>query len=304
MDNIVVSVICLAYNHEEYIEDALKGFAMQETQFPFEVIVHDDASTDGTANIIKKYEKKYPDLIKAIYQSNNQFSQKVSILRTFVYPIIRGNYIAFCEGDDYWTDPHKLQKQIEILNKHPEINACAHKTMILYDNKPEGYIAPRNIDCIIPVEDVIYGGGGFFSTNSMVYRTTSIINVSPMQKIIQLDYVNQIQGALYNGIIYLDDCMSAYRKLIKNSWTSRMSADIEKQKRHMERIEEMLYVLDDYTDKKYTNIINKKIRRNRFDLLETVGDYKSMLQKQYRDLLRDRSIKSIIRIYLKALIQR
>lgn len=115
----LVSICCITYNHEKYIRDAIESFLMQETDFPFEIIIHDDASTDKTAEIIREYERKYPELIKPIYQTENQYSKglRVSLL---TYKKAKGKYIAFCEGDDYWTDPLKLQKQVTFLEKNPD----------------------------------------------------------------------------------------------------------------------------------------------------------------------------------------
>lgn len=120
----LVSVMCLAYNHEKYIEDALKGFLIQETDFPFEVLIHDDASTDRTADIIREYEKKYPHIIKPIYQKENQYSLGIKPTWRYNYPRANGQYIAFCEGDDYWVDEKKLQKQVDFMKKNPEYVIC------------------------------------------------------------------------------------------------------------------------------------------------------------------------------------
>ena len=107
-DGIVVSVYCLAYNHEQYIRDALEGFVRQKTNFRYEVLVHDDASTDNTPAIIREYAQKYPDIIKPIFQTENQYSKGVKILPEIIHPKSSGRYIAFCEGDDYWCDENKL----------------------------------------------------------------------------------------------------------------------------------------------------------------------------------------------------
>ena len=120
LDTPLVSICSITYNHEPYIRQCLDGFMMQKTNFPFEVIIHDDASTDKTADIIREYEAKYPDIVKPIYQKENQYSKGVEICGTYVYPKARGKYIAVCEGDDYWTDPYKLQKQVDFLEGHPE----------------------------------------------------------------------------------------------------------------------------------------------------------------------------------------
>jgi len=103
---------------------------MQKTTFAFEVLIHDDASTDGTADIIREYEKKYPDIIKPIYQTENQYSKGIKNTLTYQFPRAKGKYIAFCEGDDYWTDPYKLQKQADFLEANPEYNLCSHRFKI------------------------------------------------------------------------------------------------------------------------------------------------------------------------------
>ena len=114
---------CITYNHELYIRDALEGFLMQETDFPFVVIIHDDASTDGTAKLIREYEEKYPDIIMPIYEHENQYSKRNGTLGAIINTACKktgAKYMALCEGDDYWTDPLKLQKQVDFLETHPE----------------------------------------------------------------------------------------------------------------------------------------------------------------------------------------
>ena len=118
---IIVTVRCAAYNHAPYIRQCLEGFVMQKTDFRFEVIVHDDASTDGTTDIIREYVAKYPYIIKPIYETENQYSKHDGSLRRIMDAHTRGKYIALCEGDDYWIDPYKLQKQVDFLYSHPEV---------------------------------------------------------------------------------------------------------------------------------------------------------------------------------------
>lgn len=120
----LVSISCIAYNHEKYIRDAIEGFLMQKTTFPFEILIHDDASTDSTAEIIREYEKKHPNLIFPVYQTENQYSKGVMISPKFNWPRARGKYIALCEGDDYWTDRNKLQKQVDFLEENEEYALC------------------------------------------------------------------------------------------------------------------------------------------------------------------------------------
>lgn len=134
----LVSVCCITYNHEPYIVQALNGFLMQKTSFPFEVLIHDDASTDRTADIIREYEKKFPKIIKPIYQKENQYSKgNRAILASFVYPRAKGKYIALCEGDDYWIDENKLQKQVDFLEKNPEYGMCFHDAVVVNELENE-----------------------------------------------------------------------------------------------------------------------------------------------------------------------
>lgn len=123
----LVSISCTTYNHAPFIRQCLDGFVIQKTLFPFEILIHDDASTDGTQDIIAEYEKKYPDIIKPIYQQDNQYSKGIPIGVTFNFPRAHGKYIAMCEGDDYWTDPLKLQKQVDFLESHPDYVMCSHR---------------------------------------------------------------------------------------------------------------------------------------------------------------------------------
>jgi glycosyltransferase involved in cell wall biosynthesis len=117
---VLATVCCIAYNQESYVGEAIDSFLSQETEFPFEIIVHDDASTDGTAEVILGYAKRYPRLIRTIIQTENQYSKGGLINPRFVFPKAAGKYLAICEGDDYWTDKTKLQKQVTFLENNPE----------------------------------------------------------------------------------------------------------------------------------------------------------------------------------------
>lgn len=126
MSECKVSICCLAYNHEKYIRQALDSMLNQETNFNYEIIVIEDCSTDGTRDIVREYMEKYPDKVRALFQKENQYSKEVAIVNTFFYPLARGEYITYCEGDDYWVNTHKLQKQVDFLDTHPEYVACTH----------------------------------------------------------------------------------------------------------------------------------------------------------------------------------
>ena len=125
--SLMVTIRCLTYNHEQYIRQCLDGFVMQKTNFRFEAIVHDDASTDGTAKIIREYAEKYPDIIKPIFETENQYSKRDGSVGRIMDEHTHGKYVAICEGDDYWIDPYKLQKQVDFLESNPDYVMCSHR---------------------------------------------------------------------------------------------------------------------------------------------------------------------------------
>ena len=134
-NEILVSVCCMTYNHVSFIRQCLDGFMMQKCSFNFEVLIHDDASTDGTQNIIQEYVTRYPDIIKPIYQKENQYSKGIDPNVKYNFSRAKGKYIAMCEGDDYWTDPYKLQKQVDFLESHPDYVMCSHNVDIYFQKK-------------------------------------------------------------------------------------------------------------------------------------------------------------------------
>lgn len=139
-NNIIVSVSCITYNHAKYIRQCLDGILMQKADFQYEILIHDDASTDGTDDIIREYAQKYPTIIKPIFEKENQYSKGVPISATFNYPRAEGKYIALCEGDDYWTDPYKLQKQVVYMESHPGYAMCFTNVDVICDGISKKYL--------------------------------------------------------------------------------------------------------------------------------------------------------------------
>ena len=145
MNHPIVSVVTLTYNHALFLRQCLDGILMQKTSFPFELLIHDDASTDETANIIREYESRFPDIIKPIYETENLVSLKkrgvikeIGLLMNILIPRAQGKYIAWCEGDDYWTNPLKLQKQVDFLDTHPDYTICGGMYWMLNQMNNEG----------------------------------------------------------------------------------------------------------------------------------------------------------------------
>lgn len=141
-EDILVSIICITYNHEKFIRYALDGFLMQKTNFKYEILIHDDASTDKTASIIKEYEIKYPNLFKVIYQKENQYSKGKEVT-SLLLEKASGKYLAFCEGDDYWIDENKLQKQVDFLEQNKNYSAVVHNSLVINESN-KAFIEEQN----------------------------------------------------------------------------------------------------------------------------------------------------------------
>ena len=300
-ENIMVSVICNTYNHEPYISKCLDGLVMQKTDFKFEILIHDDASQDRTADIIREYEKKYPDIMKPIYQIENQYSK--GGIGQFQYPRAKGKYIAFCEGDDYWTDPNKLQKQFEILEKHPEADMCAHSAVIISEdgNSELGEVCPRQETCVIPVEEVIAGDGGFVATNSLMYRNGFENNNKNFRKVWSIDYSLQIAGALRGGMLYLPEKMSVYRYMSRGSWTSVQANDIEKRKHTLNKKIEMLQELNKETKGVYQDVIDNTIAYAEFWFFYYDGPFRKAMNRKYKKARRKAGKRVNLRLLGKIL---
>lgn len=304
-DEIAVSVICNAYNHEKYIRSALEGFVMQKTDFKFEVLVHDDASTDGTADIIREYELKYPEIIKPVYQTENQYSKGGGRISAIQYGRVRGKYIAICEGDDYWIDPLKLQKQYDALEAHPEIDGCAHNSWKVNSetNKIIGSF-PKHSG-ILSREQVILGGGGYLATPSLFYRTDVNEKYRDINLKMNIDYFLQIKMSLKGGIYFLDDFMSCYRVAALNSWTSRAAKrDKEYMIRYFNKLEDSLKNFNDATDHKYDAIIQKKIAMNTVHCYELTNQCRELLKRENRKNFKYMGFKRKFKYIVKAVLNR
>lgn len=214
----LVAIKCVTYNHEKYLQDALEGFVQQKTTFPFVAIVHDDASTDRTASILKEYAEKYPDIIFPIYETENQHSKfDGSLLRitTGALNATRAKYIAICEGDDYWTDPLKLQKQVDFLESHPEYSMVFANVKYLYENGSTDI--PLNLETreyapielyeayISPTPTILFRSSIFHSN---VYHKFSQIK-RPVFGDLTLFMACGVEGKIYG----MEDVVCCYRRL-------------------------------------------------------------------------------------------
>ena len=216
MSDVIVAIKCFVYNHEPYLRDCLEGFVMQQTNFPFVAIVHDDASTDGSAAIIREYEEKYPDIIKPIYETENQYSKHDGSLGRIMNAAVDATgakYVAMCEGDDYWTDPLKLQKQVDFMEANPEYSICFHKVNTLI--QATGEVKEEFIVRDMPGKSTILdlAEGNYIHTPSVMYRKYPNI-LETYQRLMPClpgDYVIWMLLAERGDIYKFDEPMAVYR---------------------------------------------------------------------------------------------
>lgn len=309
----LVSVLCTAYNHEEYIRSALEGFISQETDFPFEILVNDDASTDGTADIIREYEERYPGLIRPFYQSENQFAKGIGyIYEAFFYPNARGKYLAFCEGDDYWTDSSKLQRQVDFLEAHPDYSACVHNTLLHYCGG--GRADELLIDCAadhdVSFESIIGGPSGAYHTSSLLARRELVTRTPDFYRQAVnhgfADYAWALMLRLGGEIRFINRPMSVYRICSNQcSWSSGVDGQYDKLKCFVNGKCALLRSFLPHCPEEYRQAAEQVLLEREFELMYIEGRDREQRRAPYRQLLRRQSfsyrLKNFIKSYVPAL---
>ena len=208
-----VVIRCITYNHRNYIKDALEGFVNQKTSFPYVAIVHDDASTDGTDKIIQEYAKKYPDIIKPIYETENQYSKHDGSLGNIMNAAVKAtgaSYIAFCEGDDFWINSLKLQKQYDILQSNNKIALTFHNAKIndIRADKVKPFVKNLRQGKISLWKLIIFP---WCTPTASFFFRTSYLSEFKQPKDINGDMFILFSCGVKGEIYYLDEILSVYR---------------------------------------------------------------------------------------------
>ena len=292
MTNPLVSVVCITYNHEDYIKQCLDGFIMQQTNFPFVVIVADDCSTDKTREIIEEYAEQYPDIIIPVFRTEN-----VGIEKNYIGAIksCTTKYLAICDGDDYWINPNKLQKQVDFMKAHPDYAICFGKMKMVFENsnKPSRILPLKMNKNPQSYRKLLLGG--YIPSNTVMYRYENLKNTvqNYPENIYPWDWFNHISAAAHGKIGFINELMSVYRRNEQGvSYTNAKDHEKELHKKYGIREMNFFYevwqrVKDSYPEY-YKEVFLPKLRDIYFTYLQ-MGDFAKLdiLKEKYSDYFKD-----------------
>lgn len=297
---ILVSICCMTYNHEKYIAQALDSFLMQETDFAWEIVIHDDASADGTADIIREYARRCPNIIKPLIQTENQQSRGIKVNTVFNMPRSRGKYIAFCDGDDYWTDPHKLQKQITYMEANPGCSLSYTRVQMQQeaDQKSSGFIRPYNESRVVPLEDIL-SRKGISQISSLVYRKECMQEPPDFyMKGPMGDYFMFIFLALQGSAYYIDEPMSVYRINVPGSWMNRLFFGHKEKRIWLNRgVLKSIDEFNRYTGYKYADIMRSWQAECEEAIVMAAGDWQQLRDAKYVNFSKKQFLYTAAKMY-------
>ena len=282
MHNCLVTVFCLAYNHEKYIRKTFEGFIKQNTSFRFKVLVHDDASTDSTPEIIREYIEKYPNIFEAIFQKENKYQKGIDIEDEYILPMIKTKYVAVCECDDYWTDPSKLQLQVDYMESHPDCSMCVHNTEQIFETgEPAGvfFNTSRKPKDYTMNDLILSEPSAYFHFSSLMWRHDLMKRKNDAFRMDGIgDYPQALYLATKGYIHYIPRVMSRYRLNSIGSWSSMMQSDNKNKIRQHTNMMNGFKTIDLYTQHKYAPAIKKAIARESAKIMLLKDDYASLIK--------------------------
>ena len=306
-----VSVLCATFNHEDYLRQTLDSFVAQKTDFPFEVLVNDDASTDHTAEILREYADRYPDIIRPFYQDENLYSRRMNVYDLVFFPAARGKYIALCEGDDYWNDPEKLQRQADWLDIHPEYSACVHNSIGKFSDQPDRVLFAQDGDRDIPFEQVINGMSHAYHTSSILARREFILNPPDYRNVAYekgyfTDYAIGVRLCLEGKVRFLDRCMSVYRiGSNPSAWSKGVGQEYSKLTRFVSGEIAMLETLKSHElTPEQKAAVDRVILEREYELLYLQGRVEEMVKPPYDQIHRSMGTGRIVSTQLKRMFPR
>lgn len=296
----LVTVILPTHNHAPFIAQAIESVLMQKTEFPFDILLHDDASTDGTADICRTYAARYPDKITLIAQTENQYQKDRRIQSHILIPKINAKYTAILDGDDYWTDPEKLQKQAGYLEAHPDCTLCVGAADVVDVNGViVGRTAPYRESRKVDPNDMIRAGGGFTATNTIVMPTQLLKDLPAFADHIEAEDIPfQLLGALTGYAWYIADTLMAYRQAVPGSWSTRQYASgVETRIKTSRDIIALNEGYDEFSGGKYHEAFAEAIRYQEFLILCYERKLRKAMREPYRAFYRALPVKRKLRLW-------
>ena len=259
----LVAIHCITYNQAAYIRQCLDGFVMQRTNFGFVAIVHDDCSTDGTDDIVREYAQRYPHIIKPIFETENQYSKgdgSLSRIMTQACNNTGAKYIAICEGDDYWTDPLKLQKQVDFLEKNPKFVFAAHNAIVKDEKTNKLHCFNNWLEQETFTLSDLINKKWLFPSQSIIYRADTYNKNRINASFFNGDLFLQLTLCRNGGLIhYSNDCMSVYRGGVG------VSCSVSKEQ-HCRNMIKLFSFIKDFCPEKYHQEIENRIELQKFNL--------------------------------------
>lgn len=305
MNNALVTTILPTHNHAPFIAKAIESVLMQQTDFPFDILLHDDASTDGTADICRAYAARFPDRITLIAQTVNQYQYDRRIQSHVLFPRVKAKYTAILDGDDYWLDEKKLQTQVGYLEAHPDCTLCiaaAYKVDV-----SDGIISasdgmPYAEDRVVDANDMILGGGEFCASNTIVAPTELLQNMPAFCDMTEVEDIPvQLWCALNGYAWYFSKPMAAYRFAVPGSWSTRQYAANQNTRiKTHESIRDQLHAFDGYTKGLYHEAFLQAILFQEYQTLCLQRSIRAIQRPPYRVFYKRETIKRRIRLHLEA----
>ena len=297
---ISVSVFVLTYNHTKYISQCLDSILSQKTNFEYEVVIHDDASTDGTTEILKEYKRKYKDKIVLILEDTNKYHLGINnVINQYVIPFIKGKYVTYTDGDDFWSSDYKLQKQYDYMETHQECSLCVHNVYCVDDKGNSLRNAYPNKSGVIKKKIIIdYPRGSFIASSSTFFRIDSFKKFDNWRLVYPVDDAPAFIQACFDGYIYkIKDRLSTYRRFSENSWSKKM-LDNKKRIESNNQIINALKIID-LKNNPYKKFIIRKINRFYYSNALLSKDFKTIFAFKNRIFFNRLRFKTKILLFLE-----
>lgn len=293
--NKEVTVIVMTYNQAQYISKALDSILEQETSFDFDILIHDDCSNDETSDLINKYQAKYPNKIRTIIEKERCFPKEGfnMMIYNHVVPLIDSKFVAYCDGDDYWCDSHKLQKQYDFMHKHKDYSMCFHSALQLKNNNDTSskwFIGPdEDVDLSFVISDK---PGIRIATSSIFLKSEVFRDFSEWRKQYPVEDIPMyITAALSGKIRRLSDVMCVYRYLSSGSWSSNTKSNVEKTISHLEQMKKALSQFDESTNNQFHELVKMQLQEYDFRIAFNKKDYKTIFLKDNKRFIKRMSRK-------------